>query len=139
MDKVSGSDQGRRPGEIYRDFSKLGAEYWSARDLQGMLGYSQWRRVEDVIKRAMTSCETSGNNADYHFAGVGKPITGGKGAVQLVYVHIGESEENLGAVRDKVGSRLFSYIQIGTGVVFCSVNIVLDQCDDNVWSALVKE
>lgn len=55
------------------------------------------------------------------------------------YVQIGESEENLGAVRGKVGSRLFSYIQIGTGEVFCSINIVLDQCDDNVWQTLVKE
>ncbi len=60
------------------------AEYWSARDLQPLLGYSQWRRFEDAIKRAITSCEQSGNNPDYHFAGAGKPITGGKGAVQVV-------------------------------------------------------
>jgi DNA-damage-inducible protein D len=26
----------------------------------------------------------SGNNPDHHFAGAGKPITGGKGAVQIV-------------------------------------------------------
>lgn len=26
----------------------------------------------------------SGNNPDYHFAGAGKPIKGGKGAVQVV-------------------------------------------------------
>lgn len=60
------------------------AEYWSARELQSLLGYSQWRRFEDAIKRAMVSCGQSGNNPDYHFAGVGKPITGGKGAVQVV-------------------------------------------------------
>ena len=60
------------------------AEYWSARELQPLLGYSQWRRFEDAIKRAMVSCGLSGNNPDYHFAGVGKPITGGKGAVQVV-------------------------------------------------------
>ena len=61
-----------------------GAEYWSARDLQPLLGYAQWRRFEDAIKRAMTSCGESGNNAEHHFAGAGKPIPGGKGAVQLV-------------------------------------------------------
>lgn len=61
-----------------------GAEFWSARDLQPLLGYSQWRRFEDAIKRAVTSCKQSGNEPDYHFAGAGKPITGGKGAVQVV-------------------------------------------------------
>ena len=61
-----------------------GAEYWSARDLQPILGYTQWRRFEDAIKRAITSCEQSGNNPTYHFAGAGKPIVGGKGAVQTV-------------------------------------------------------
>lgn len=60
------------------------AEYWSARDLQPLLGYSQWRRFEDSIKRAIISCQQSGNNPNYHFAGAGKPITGGKGAVQVV-------------------------------------------------------
>jgi DNA-damage-inducible protein D len=60
------------------------AEYWSARDLQNLLGYSQWRRFEDAIKRAITSCKESGNPSEHHFADAGKPITGGKGAVQLV-------------------------------------------------------
>ena len=61
-----------------------GAEYWSARDLQPLLGYSQWRRFEQAIERAVTSCRQSGNEPDYHFAGAGKPIAGGKGAVQVV-------------------------------------------------------
>jgi DNA-damage-inducible protein D len=61
-----------------------GAEYWSARDLQPLLGYSQWRRFEDAVQRAITSCRQSGNEPNYHFAGAGKPITGGKGAVQVV-------------------------------------------------------
>jgi DNA-damage-inducible protein D len=61
-----------------------GAEFWSARDLQPLLGYSQWRRFEDAVKRAITSCEQSGNNPEHHFAGAGKPIIGGKGAVQTV-------------------------------------------------------
>lgn len=61
-----------------------GAEFWSARDLQTMLGYSQWRRFDDAIKRAMTSCETSGNNPEYHFAGTGKMIEVGKGGQREV-------------------------------------------------------
>lgn len=61
-----------------------GAEYWSARDLQSLLGYGQWRRFEDAIKRAVTSCEQSGNKPDYHFAGAGKMIELGKGGVREV-------------------------------------------------------
>ena len=76
--------QGTRTFEELRQTNEYGAEYWSARDLQTMLGYSQWRRFDDAVKRAMASCETSGNSAEHHFAGAGKPITGGKGAIQLV-------------------------------------------------------
>lgn len=70
--------------EALKRLNEHGAEYWSARDLQPLLGYSQWRRFEDAIARAKTSCEQSGNKAGHHFAGAGKPITGGKGAVQVV-------------------------------------------------------
>jgi len=56
------------------------AEYWSARDLQPLLGYSQWRRFEDAVKRAITSCEQSGNNPAYHFAGAGKMVGLGSGS-----------------------------------------------------------
>ena len=52
-----------------------GAEFWSARDLQPLLGYTQWRRFEDAVKRALTSCEQSGNKPGHHFAGAGKMIT----------------------------------------------------------------
>ncbi len=61
-----------------------GAEYWSARDLQPLLGYAQWRRFEDAIRRAITSCEESGNKSGHHFAGAGKMIDTGKGAVRNV-------------------------------------------------------
>lgn len=75
-----GSDTVLQSFEALKQTNEHGAEYWSARDLQSMLGYSQWRRFEDAIKRAMTSCETSGNNADYHFAGVGKMVELGSGS-----------------------------------------------------------
>lgn len=75
---------GDKSFESIKQTNEHGAEYWSARDLQTLLGYSQWRRFEQAIERAMTSCQQSGNNPGYHFAGAGKPITGGKGAIQLV-------------------------------------------------------
>ena len=59
-------------------------EYWSARDLQPCLGYSQWRRFENAIKKAKESCKQSGNDPTHHFAGAGKLIPGGKGSSQVV-------------------------------------------------------
>ena len=76
--------RGRISFEDLKKINEYGAEYWSARELQPLLGYSQWRRFEDALKRALTSCKQSGNNPDHHFAGAGKPIPGGKGAVQVV-------------------------------------------------------
>lgn len=61
-----------------------GVEYWSARDLQSCLGYTQWRRFENAIQKAIESCRQSGNNPEHHFAGAGKPIPGGKGSSQMV-------------------------------------------------------
>lgn len=61
-----------------------GVEYWSARDLQPCLGYSQWRRFENAIKKAIESCKQSGNDPKHHFAGAGKQIEFGKGATQIV-------------------------------------------------------
>lgn len=70
--------------EEMKKFNAHGAEFWSARDLQPLLGYSQWRRFEDAIKRAVTSCEQSGNNPDYHFADAGKMVELGSGSVRSV-------------------------------------------------------
>jgi len=61
-----------------------GAEYWSARDLQPLLGYTQWRRFEQAIERAITSCKQSGNPPEYHFASTGKMIDLGKGGLRDV-------------------------------------------------------
>lgn len=75
---------GSKSFEDLKKINEYGAEYWSARDIQPLLGYSQWRRFEDAVKRALTSCKQSGNEPAYHFAGAGKPIEGGKGAIQVV-------------------------------------------------------
>jgi len=76
-----------RGGVSFEELKKLnehGAEYWSARELQPLLGYSQWRRFEDAIKRAVVSCSQSGNNPDYHFASAGKMVELGSGSVRTV-------------------------------------------------------
>lgn len=75
---------GNKSFEALKQTNQHAAEYWSARDLQPLLGYSQWRRFEQAIERAIASCRESGNDPDHHFAGAGKPIPGGKRAVQIV-------------------------------------------------------
>jgi len=69
---------GSKSFEDLKKINEYGAEYWSAREIQPLLGYTQWRRFEDAVKRAITSCKSSGNEPSHHFAGAGKPIEGGK-------------------------------------------------------------
>lgn len=44
------------PFDSIRHLDSEGNEYWSARELQELLGYSKWQRFEDAIDRAMVSC-----------------------------------------------------------------------------------
>lgn len=37
--------------EGLKQTTSTGAEYWSARDLQFLLGYSQWRRFQQAVER----------------------------------------------------------------------------------------
>lgn len=42
-------------------------EYWEARELMPLLGYgNNWQNFVDVIKKAMVSCETTGNIVTDH-------------------------------------------------------------------------
>lgn len=70
--------------EALKQTNEHGAEYWSARALQPLLGYSQWRRFEAAIERAISSCKESGNPPENHFAGAGKMIEIGKGGLRDV-------------------------------------------------------
>lgn len=66
--------------EGLRKINSHGAEYWSARELQMLLGYSKWQTFKSAVRRAIQSCEASGNVVENHFAGAGKMVTVGSGA-----------------------------------------------------------
>ena len=59
-------------------------EYWRARDLMPLLGYTRWENFNNAIQRAMESCETSGINVSDHFRDVTKMIELAKGAQREV-------------------------------------------------------
>jgi len=61
--------------KIFDDIKRIdenGNEYWLARELQHILDYSQWRRFENVIKKAKITCKNSKININEQFADVGK-------------------------------------------------------------------
>ncbi|UQY79983.1 DNA damage-inducible protein D [Candidatus Hepatincola sp. Av] len=57
-----------------------GIEFIYARDLQKLLGYVEWRKFEEVIRKAMITCETNGIPVVDHFGGVDKMVEVGSGA-----------------------------------------------------------
>ena len=59
-------------------------EFWYARDLMHLLGYSRWENFENAIGRAMESCETSQIEVLNHFREVTKMVTLGSGAKRNV-------------------------------------------------------
>ncbi|MBU3679972.1 MAG: DNA damage-inducible protein D [Candidatus Kapabacteria bacterium] len=66
--------------EEYALYTESGVDYWLARDLQTLLGYSKWDNFSAVISKAKTSCKVSGHAVEDHFADVGKTILMPKGA-----------------------------------------------------------
>jgi DNA-damage-inducible protein D len=70
--------------ESIKQTSPYGAEYWSARDLAPLLGYTKWERFEGAIKRAMTACEQIGQIVSNHFPGDGKMVNIGSGGQREV-------------------------------------------------------
>ena len=60
--------------ESLKKLNPHGIEYWSARDLQSCLGYSEWRKFETTIKKAIDSCKQSGNEPENHFVDADKMV-----------------------------------------------------------------
>ncbi|MBZ0182181.1 MAG: DNA damage-inducible protein D [Melioribacteraceae bacterium] len=70
--------------DSYANKTENSVEFWFARDLQHLLGYSKWDNFKKVINKAKTSCETSGHEIDDHFADIGKMVVIGSGAEREV-------------------------------------------------------
>lgn len=75
--------------ELFEKFEQAcqnldGLECWSSRDLQEILGYSDWRNFTNIIQKAVKACENSGERESDHFVGVTKMIEIGKGGQREV-------------------------------------------------------
>ena len=55
-------------------FDYQGIECWSARELQTLLNYTEWRNFENVINKAKDSCKTAKQDVFNHFVDINKTI-----------------------------------------------------------------
>ncbi len=68
---VNGPSQGF---EDIKEVDENGIEFWTARKLFPLFGYSRWETFDEVIKRAAKSAVNSGQDIDYHFRSLTKMI-----------------------------------------------------------------
>ena len=70
--------------EAHANHTDGGVEFWLARDLQHLLGYSKWDNFLNVVSKAKTACEVSEHAVADHFADVGKMVDLGSGSQREV-------------------------------------------------------
>ena len=70
--------------EDIKHIDNNGVEYWFARELQEVLGYTKWGNFLNVINKAKTSVEISDINILDHFADVSKMVEIGSEAIREI-------------------------------------------------------
>ena len=70
--------------ENIKHIDNYGNEYWEARELQKVLEYKEWRKINKVINKACISCNNSKTVIDNHFVQVDKMIELGKSAKRKI-------------------------------------------------------
>ena len=68
------------PFDAIRRVTPEGREWWSARELMPLLGYSVWRDFANAIGRARAAAQNSGHDPLKHFAGARKVAASGPAA-----------------------------------------------------------
>ncbi|MCB9879084.1 MAG: DNA damage-inducible protein D [Planctomycetes bacterium] len=71
--------------KLFRAFEDLlhhegETDFWLARELQALFGYTKWRNFEQVVDKARAACAQAGAVVTDHFADVGKMVALGSGA-----------------------------------------------------------
>lgn len=63
--------------ESIKHIDENGVEFWYARELMQVLGYSKWGNFVKVIEKAKESCKNSNINIIDHFADTSKMVKAG--------------------------------------------------------------
>lgn len=71
---------GASPFDAIRHVDEQGNEYWSARELYKLLGYSSWQKFQYAIVQAQKACEQSSQKIADHFNLQVKMVPLGSGA-----------------------------------------------------------
>lgn len=66
--------------ENIKHVNEYGQEFWYARELQVALEYQRWDKFNNVLERAISACQESGNIVEDHFSHVGKMVNLGSGS-----------------------------------------------------------
>ena len=74
------SNQYHQTFEDLRHTTNDGHEFWSARDLAGVLRYSESKPFLPVIEKAKKGCENSGKDVEDHFEHILRMVRIGSGA-----------------------------------------------------------
>ncbi len=74
----------------HKDFENIkhldedGVEFWNARELMPLLGYTKWQNFEEVVGRGARSCVESGQVVDNHFTDISKMVKVGLNTMREV-------------------------------------------------------
>ncbi len=64
--------------EAIKHINEYGAEYWTARELMPLLGYTRWENFDKVIQKAIVSISNTQTDVNYWLREVTKSIITGK-------------------------------------------------------------
>ncbi len=86
--------------EKIKKVNEYGSEYWSARELYKILGYTEFSKFLPAIERAQKACANSGVISEYHFAHVS----------EMIKIGTGTEKEAMRAISDYHLSRYACYL-----------------------------
>lgn len=72
------------PFDAIKQVREDGTEFWSARDLMKVMGYTEWRNFRSAILRTSKVLDTHGVDVETHATPSTRAVSLGKGAVRVV-------------------------------------------------------
>ena len=70
--------------ESIKKIEESGIEYWLARELMPVLGYSRWQNFEEVLKKAKEACIQSAQDIENHFTDISKMVVIGSESARSI-------------------------------------------------------